>query len=278
MTRTPRRSLAVTLPAALLLLLSPLRPALAQAAPADPERSSVVVEAPAAVSPAASPGPTAVLPTPAQTGAALEGAPASPATVQLERRFRAARTRKEWGIGLSMLGGVLTLGGLSAFGIIAGKAGDSDISSTAIGAVVGLPIATAGLISGITGLALWSTGAGRMEQAVRQGAGGTEDDRITGRKLRLSGAILTSIGVVGTVLGAVLTDRGTSGSYYNQAERDREAIAGFTLLGVGPAALATGASLWVIGHQRLTEPEKRVQLSLGGAPAGSLGTGLMLRW
>jgi hypothetical protein len=250
MTRTPRRSLAVILPTALLLLLSPLRPAHAQA----------------------------VLPSPTQTAAALEGAPASPATLQLERRFRAARTRKEWGIGLTMLGSVLTLGGLAAFGAIAGKSGGDDVPPVVIGAVVGMPIAAAGLISGITGLALWSTGSGRMNQAILEGAGATEDDRITGRKLRLSGAVLTSVGVVGTVLGSVLTARGTSGTYSNFDERDREAVAGFTLLGVGPAALATGASLWLIGHQRLSEPEKRVQLSLGGSPAGSLGTGLTLRW
>lgn len=100
-----------------------------------------------------------------------------------------------------------------------------------------------------------------------------------GRGLRIGGIAAASVGVAGVVAGVVMVLHGNSlhdesikaGATFDSAKFDSAKTyrtVGWVCLGVGAAAVATGATLYVVGSRAATE-----QPSLALAPLWAPGTG-----
>src|SRR5262245_11485907 len=99
---------------------------------------------------------------------------------------------------------------------------------------------------------------------------------VRGQRMRTAGILITLLAVPALIGGAVLMGAGGAGltdSGGSDATKARALFfSGIGVLSLSALALITGPVLWVQGNREIEASGLRV--SLGSAPAGSLGAGL----
>jgi hypothetical protein len=216
------------------------------------------------------PGSPALLPTLDLTVPALSLSPEAGMPPPGWRSYELGLRLRSAGIVLAVLGLTHILAGSVLIAVDKTCAGDACGALTGPGVIV----VSASLAYGVPGAVLWSVGQARMDR-FRPADYPAAPLAARGRKERLAGIIITSLGAAAVIIGGVLF---SAGSPYGTTADGLKYNAGFFTMAAGGPFLATiGLSLLIDGQLRISEAQRFPgQLGLAPGPAGAVGASL--RW